>query len=172
MSVNKLYDVTQFGEENLTVLRRILDQVSHDALTFKFTDKVPTVSTVNFHEVVLYDNGKGARRMCVKTGKGNLICFTFGGIGPATLVDADYTIKATDFVLLVDATAAPVTVTLPTAVGIEGRTYEVKRVSSNANTVTLVGDGSETIDESTEQIYTLPYVSLTVYSDGGNWWII
>ena len=172
MSVNKLYDVTQFGQENLTVLRRILDQVAHDALTFKFTDVVPTVSTVNFHEVVLYDNGKGSRRMCVKTGKGNLICYTFGGIGPATHVSADYTITDTDFVILVDATAAPVTITLPTAVGREGRIFEVKRVSSNANTVTLDGNGGETIDNSTEQIYSLPYVSLTVYSDGTEWWII
>ena len=172
MSVNKLYDVTQFGSENITVLKRILDQVAHDALTFKFTDVVPSVSTVNFHEVVLYDNGKGSRRMCVKTGKGNLLCFTFGGIGPATLVTGDYTITDTDFVILVNATAAPVTVTLPSAVGREGRVYEVKRISSNANQVTLDCYSAETIDEATEQIYTLPYVSLTVYSDGSNWWII
>ena len=176
MSVKKVFDVTQFGGDNITVLRRVLDQISHDALTFKFTTKEPTVKNVNFHEVVLYDNGVDPKRMCVKTGKGNLFCINiYPGLmpqGPVTTVTNNYTITDNDYVILVDATASPVTVVLPTAVGRDGRIFEVKRISTNANTVTLDGDGAETIDNSATQVYTLPYVSLTVYSDGSNWWII
>jgi len=176
MSVDKLLNVTQFQGDNIAVLRQVLDKISHDALTFKFTTTVPTVKNVGYHEVVLYDDGVNPKRMCVRTGKNNLFCINiYPGLmpqGPVTTVTTNYTITDNDYVILVDATAAPVTVVLPTAVGRDGRVFEVKRISTNANTVTLDGDGSETIDASTTQVYTVPYVSLTVYSDGSNWWII
>ena len=177
MAIKKLYDVTQYDGQNIAVLRTILDRVSQDTLTFKFTTVKPTINTVAAHEVVLFDNGVDPKKLCVRTGKGNLFCVNiFPLLSPApptvTVTSATYTITDNDYVILVDATAAPVTVTLPTAVGREGRIFEVKRISTNANTVTLDGAGAETIDNSANQIYTLAYVSLTVYSDGSNWWII
>lgn len=177
MSVNKLYDVTQFGTDNITVLRRVLDQISHDALTFKFTDTVPTVDTVNYHEVVLYDNGSGQKRLCVKTGKGSLFCINvYPGLAPqgpvTTITSGPYTVLDTDYVILVDATSAPITVNLPTAVGRLGRIFNIKRINTNANTVTLDAAGAELIDATPTKIYTLPFVSLTIYSDDTQWWII
>jgi hypothetical protein len=176
MSVKKLYDVTQFGADNITVLRRVLDQISNDALTFKFTDVVPTVSTVGYHEVVLYDNGSGAKRMCVKTGKGNLFCINiYPGLapqGPFTTVTTNYTVTDNDYVILADATAGAITIALPTAVGRMGRIYNIKRINTNANSVIIDASGAETIDRTATKTLVLAYTAVTVYSDDSNWWII
>ena len=77
-----------------------------------------------------------------------------------------YTILSTDDVVLCTGTF---TVTLPTAVGIAGKAYRVKNVSTGV--VTLDGDGTETIDgESTLTLYGDD--SAEVISDGSNWQII
>ena len=177
MSIKKVYDVTQFKGDNLAVLRTVLDQISHDALTFKFTDKVPTVDNVGMHEVVLYDDGAGNRRMCVKSGKKNLICMNvYPGLmpqGPVTVVTTTpYTVTDNDYVVLVNATAAPATVNLPTAVGKLGRVYNIKRISTNANAVTIDAFGAQTIDQTATKTLVLPYTAVTLYSDDANWWII
>jgi hypothetical protein len=177
MSVRKTFDVTQFGSDNITVLRRVLDQMSHDALTFKFTDTIPTVDTVDYHEVVLYDNGNGSMRMCVKTGKGNLFCTNiYPGLmpqGPVTNVTSGpYTVTDNDYVILVDATTAAITVNLPTAVGRLGRIFNIKRINTNANSVIIDAAGAEVIDNTATKTLVLPYTAVTLYSDNVKWWII
>ena len=79
---------------------------------------------------------------------------------------AAYTLTATDVVCLCTGTF---TVTLPTAVGITGKTYYVKNVSTG--TITLDGDGSETIDGETTQTLQ-QYDTAQVTSDGANWVIL
>ena len=79
---------------------------------------------------------------------------------------ATYTLTATDVVCLCTGTF---TVTLPTAVGITGKTYYVKNVSSGV--ITLDGDGSETIDGETTQLLH-QWDTAQVTSDGTNWVII
>lgn len=77
-----------------------------------------------------------------------------------------------DYVLLGDATAGPVTVTLPSAASLEGRTLIIKKIDSTLDTVTIAANGGETIDgEATQVIYT-QYTSKTIVSDGTEWWII
>jgi hypothetical protein len=78
-----------------------------------------------------------------------------------------YTISATDYT--VNCTSGTFTVNLPTAVGIDGRTYVVK--NSGAGTITLDGDGTETIDGLTTQSITTGLV-MKVQSTGSNWIII
>lgn len=176
MSVRKTFDVTQFQGDNITVLRRVLDQMSHDSLTFKFTDTMPTVSTVDYNEVVLFDNGT-TKKMCVKTGKGALFCINvYPGLAPqgptTTVTSGPYTVLDTDYVILVDATSGAITVNLPTAVGRLGRIFNIKRINTNANSVTIDAAGAETIDNTATKVLVLPYTAATVYSDDSNWWII
>jgi len=82
-------------------------------------------------------------------------------------ITAVYTITATDD--LIDCTANTFIVTLPTAVGIDGRLYDVK--NSGVGIITLEGDGTETIAKELNQVIN-PIESLTVVSDGTNWIVI
>ena len=51
-----------------------------------------------------------------------------------------------------DATSGALnTMTLPTAAGITGQTYTIKKIDSTANTVTIACTGGQTIDGATTQ---------------------
>lgn len=80
---------------------------------------------------------------------------------------ANYTLTSADY--LVDCTANTFTVTLPTAVSLVGRTYIIK--NSGAGTITLDGDGTETIDN-LSSISISSGKSYTVTSNGANWIVI
>lgn len=83
-----------------------------------------------------------------------------------TSISATYTILLTDD--LIDCTANTFTVTLPTAVGIIGRVFDIK--NSGVGVITLEGDGSETIDDMANvSIGTKDDVQVT--SNGTNWLI-
>lgn len=75
-----------------------------------------------------------------------------------TLTDSDY---------LVECTANTFTITLPTAVGIEGRIYNIK----NTGTGTITVEGSETIDGETTQTVS-QWSNLKVMSNGANYIVI
>lgn len=84
-------------------------------------------------------------------------------------VTGNYTLASTSTVVLADASGASLTVTLPTAVGISGRVFRIKRTSSGANTVTIATSASQTIDGATTQILNVQNVSVDVISDNSNW---
>ena len=81
-------------------------------------------------------------------------------------------VAAGDSILLADATAGAVTVPLPAAADNEGRTITVKKIDASVNTVTLDGDGSETIDNAATKVISTQYASVSVVSDGAEWWIV
>lgn len=79
-----------------------------------------------------------------------------------TLDSSDYT---------VDCTANSFTVTLPTAVGIGGRVYNIKNTGNGLITVDTTS--SQTIDGAASGTITLAqYACLTVQSTGANWIIL
>jgi hypothetical protein len=69
----------------------------------------------------------------------------------------------------IECTANSFTVTLPTAVGIEGRTYSIK--NSGTGTITVDGNGTETIDEELTQIVDQDD-NMVISSNGADWIII
>jgi hypothetical protein len=85
---------------------------------------------------------------------------------------AAYTVTSTDDVILCDATSAAFTVTLPTAVGITGRTYDIQKTDSSANAVTVDGDGTETLRGQTTFKLATRYERIRIISDGANWQIL
>lgn len=97
-----------------------------------------------------------------------------GEMGQATggTITSDVTLALGDEVAIVDASSAAITVTLPKAAAASGRRVYIKKVDSSGNSVTVDGDGSETIDDGTTAIITMQYESLTLYSDGTEWWIL
>uniref|UniRef100_A0A6M3XUH7 Uncharacterized protein n=4 Tax=viral metagenome TaxID=1070528 RepID=A0A6M3XUH7_9ZZZZ len=91
---------------------------------------------------------------------------------PFAAKTADYTLTASDKVLSVDATSSETTITLPTAAGIAGRCYTIKKIDSSANAVVLDGNGAETIDGSANYRIVLQWQAVTVISNGTNWLVI
>ncbi len=68
-------------------------------------------------------------------------------------------------------TTGTTTIKLPTAVGISGRLYTIKRMDA-VNATTIVGSGIETIDGAVNQVLNSQYEGITVVSDGANWLIV
>lgn len=74
--------------------------------------------------------------------------------------------------IIVDATSAAVTVTLPTASGKAGRMYTIKKIDASANIVTVDGNGAETVDGAADAQLTTQYQVVRVICNGTTWWIV
>lgn len=74
----------------------------------------------------------------------------------------------TDYTILVDASAGPVTVTLPVA---DGLFFNIKKVDSTINAVNLVSSASVIDGESVQQIIK-QWECLSVQSLDGDWYIV
>ena len=88
------------------------------------------------------------------------------------VASSDVTLDATHDAVLMTTGAVNRTITLPTAVGITGRVYTVKKVDSGAGTATLDANGTETIDGSLTYVLVNQYQYVVVVSDGANWVIV
>ena len=77
-------------------------------------------------------------------------------------------------VVLCDASASAITVSLPDPLEVTGRVYHVKKINTNTNDVTVdCQTGGVTIDSSANQILTgSSKPSIMCYSDGREYWII
>lgn len=115
---------------------------------------------------------------CVQTDTGGLLTAAAGACGTSSsslsiaTPTGTYAISSTATVILADATGASFTATLPTAVGISGTVYRVKRLNSGPNTVTIGTTSAQTIDGATTQVLTVQYSSVDLISDGANWGIL
>lgn len=93
-------------------------------------------------------------------------------------ITANYTTDWYDTILLVNATGGNITITLPDSGLVAspkdemGKIYHIKKVDASANTVTIDGYSTQTIDGSTTNVITTQYDSITIVSDGSNWHII
>lgn len=89
-----------------------------------------------------------------------------------TTVTAAYTAMGMDAVILGNATTAAFSVTLPTAVGVTGKTYTLKKTDASANAVMFATTLSQTIDGGATAVLSYQNNTLTVVSDGSNWQVI
>lgn len=80
------------------------------------------------------------------------------------IVSGNTTLDSTKTIVEVDSLA---TITLPTAVGIKGRKYNIIRTGTS--NVTIQPDGSETISGDSNLILTNQWDSVVIYSNGTNW---
>jgi hypothetical protein len=87
-------------------------------------------------------------------------------------VSIDTTLDGTHYMLNVDATGGAKVITLPTAIGIVGRVYVIRRVNSGGNAVTVDGAGAETINGAATYALTAQYQTVSIMSDGTNWMIV
>src|SRR6185369_17208968 len=98
-------------------------------------------------------------------------------IGPSSRIENYQTLNVgVDFLLTefqrtleVDASGAPRTITLPTALSARWRKYTIKKIDASANTVTIDAAGAETIDGALTVVLTTQYQSVTIQSNGTGW---
>lgn len=83
-----------------------------------------------------------------------------------------YTAEVTDSVILCSAAGGAFTVTLPSAVGLAGHVYTIKKTDSSANAVTIATTSSQTIDGAATKTLSTQYSLWQVASDGANWQIL
>lgn len=81
----------------------------------------------------------------------------------------NYTLTGTDSTVV--ASGSGTTITLPTAVGITGRRYIVKRVDTT-NTITVNTTSAQTIDGASSVSLSSNFMAVEVQSDGANWQVI
>lgn len=81
---------------------------------------------------------------------------------------ATYTATQDDKVILGDASGGNFTITLPTAVGILNKVFFIKNTAATG-TVTVDGNGSETIDGATTKALASQFEFIGIVSDNANW---
>jgi hypothetical protein len=97
-----------------------------------------------------------------------------GGSGSAmvvTVATSNYAMSAGDWVILANASAGWFTITLPAAASAD-HTYAIKKTDATSNAVLVVPSGGELIDSGSSATLALQNMSITVVSDGSNWYII
>lgn len=95
------------------------------------------------------------------------------GLKHKTIVVGDSPYTAALFpVILANATGGNIAVNLPAAATVNNRIYHIKKTDSSANTVTIDGASSETIDGETTIVIATQYASVMIICDGTGWHII
>ncbi len=97
-----------------------------------------------------------------------------GSLGMAIVTKtANYSASVNDYTILCNNTSGAITISLPTAVGITGRIYVIKKISAAGNNVIVAGfSGVETIDGNITNTLTAQYSDITIQSDGTSWYIL
>lgn len=94
--------------------------------------------------------------------------------GPIVVVDPDgqQFPLTTSAIIFVDAFGGAITIDLPAASTMDGKTLTIKKIDASANNVTLDASGAETLDDNAELTLRDQYVSITIVSIGTGWFII
>ena len=77
-----------------------------------------------------------------------------------------------DYLIIADATAGAITLTLPPAAVVPGRIYAFKRINAGANQVIVDAYASETIDGNLTHTLTPQWNSLLIMTNGVAWFIL
>jgi hypothetical protein len=83
----------------------------------------------------------------------------------------NYTLTSTDRLVTFDCTSGNLTATLPALSGNTGKNYFIKKIDSSTNTLTIDGDGSETIDGATTVTIRSRYDVYYVTAGASEWHI-
>lgn len=89
-----------------------------------------------------------------------------------TTKTAAYTLTTNDATVLANANGGEVALILPTAAGIAGRCYTIKKIDSSGNVVVVSTTSSQTIDGGVNITLSVQWKYITVTSDGADWFII
>lgn len=88
---------------------------------------------------------------------------------PVIPTNIDLALDDTHYTILATGGAGGITITLPTAVGITGRTYKIMKIDAGVGAITIDGAGAETINGAATKTVTVQYTAALIQSDGANW---
>ncbi len=95
---------------------------------------------------------------------------TFPGIRfGVRIVSSDYTLTALDFLVLVNASAGPVTISLPAALA-TGQVFRVKKYDESDNPVTVDAQIGDLIDDDPSVVLSEQFGDLTVFDGDTGFW--
>jgi hypothetical protein len=112
----------------------------------------------------------------------NTISTSFGGTGATnpgaaahnllaiTVVSANTTLNSNNGTVLVDATAALRTVTLPNANILQK--YTIKKIDSSANTVVITPQVGNTVEGNATKVLSTQYETVNLISNGTTWYLV
>ena len=90
-----------------------------------------------------------------------------------TITAASDSLVTTDHTALCDCTSNNIAIAIPaSSTATDSNRYEIKKIDSTANTVTITPDSPATIDGAASLTLTAQYETVTIVSDGTNWHII
>jgi hypothetical protein len=150
---------------------------------YQFAHTASTTNTSDFLSLSVFNTAGSSVKSSALTINGNgdvgvgrsdqLSTFDISGsIGHTiTTVTGNTTLDASHSTVLVNNTGS-VTITLPAASSVSRRIYVIKKISAASNDVVIDGNASETIDAATTKTLTLQYSSVTIQSNGTNWFIL
>lgn len=90
------------------------------------------------------------------------------GIVPIQTKTSAYTLSTSDYTILGDATSAPFTLNLPASPE-SGRLYNIKKIDSTSNAVTISGNGKN-IEGSSSLAVSDQWVNVCLQYDGTQWY--
>lgn len=117
--------------------------------------------------VVVWDNSSKLLKKIPQSGLGSTI-------NRHAVSDANYTATSSNYLIAYVSISTGRTVTLPAASSMTNKTIIIKDESGSAGThnITIDGFGSETIDGSTTKVISSNFGSITMYSNGSDWFTI
>lgn len=84
-------------------------------------------------------------------------------------VSANTTLDTTFDIVEVTTGNSTITINLPTAVGIKGKPYLIKKVDSGSGSAVVDGNGTETVEGQLTYSLTNQWQYVEIYSDNANW---
>lgn len=143
-----------------------LDSVDQDLST---TDDVTFNSLTLTTDLPLTEGGTGAST--ASAARTNLGFDANTTSATTTVTSTTYTALSTDNTILANNAAGVAITLIAAATAGDGFKLTIKNVGSSGS-ITIDGDGTETIDGGLTAILTTQYESITIVSDGSNWHII
>lgn len=95
-----------------------------------------------------------------------------GYLFPVMEITASYTINYNDGVILADATAGNITITLLPALEMTQKRIVIMKTDASANTVTVDANASETINGALTNVLSTQYAKVEITAYNGAWYVI
>jgi hypothetical protein len=94
-----------------------------------------------------------------------------GGWTATTVSSSPFT-ATSDNTILCNTSGGIITINLPAAASNANKVYNIKKIDSSGNSITIDANASETIDGTLTKSLNLQYESITIQCDGSNWYIL
>lgn len=146
---------------------------ANDQLIVRGSTVASGSTTTNPDVTFIAGDGAGSTAFQIRKNTSSLF---YGSVWkPIRTVSTTTTAAVTDYTILVDASGGAVTINLPAVATLfnspTGAVFVIKKIDASVNTVTVDGDGSETIDGATTQVLLAQWNSYTIQSNGTAWFI-